>query len=65
VAAIERAAPEVAGKLSFDEEPLPFPEEFEAETLERALGPLRWRPLDEGVRDTIEHYRRAAVARSP
>jgi UDP-glucuronate 4-epimerase len=58
VEAIERAAPDAAGRITFDEEPLPFPEEFEAETLEQALGPLRWRPLDQGVRDTIEHYRR-------
>ena len=62
VAAIERAAPEVAGRITFDDEQLPFPNEFEAETLERALGPLRWRPLDEGVRDTVEHYRRVVAA---
>jgi nucleoside-diphosphate-sugar epimerase len=62
IAAIERAAPEVKGTVTFDDEQLPFPAEFEAETLERALGPLSWRPLDEGVRDTIEHYRRVAAA---
>lgn len=61
VEAIARAAPEVAGRITFDNEPLPFPEEFEAETLERALGPLRWRSLDEGVRATIDHYRRAGT----
>jgi UDP-glucuronate 4-epimerase len=62
IAAIEQAAPEVKGRVTFDDEQLPFPAEFEAETLERALGPLSWRPLDEGVRDTIEHYRRVAAA---
>src|SRR2546421_2656735 len=65
VEAIERVAPQVAGRVTFDDEPLPFPEEFEAETLERALGPLRWRSLDEGVRDTVEHYRRVGSAVSP
>jgi UDP-glucuronate 4-epimerase len=61
VAAIERAAPEVTGKVTFEDEQLPFPPEFEADTLERALGPLSWRPLDKGVRETVEHYRRVAA----
>ncbi len=65
IAAIERAAPQVEGRITFDDEQLPFPEEFEAETLERALGPLSWRPLDEGVRETVEHYRRVGSAVSP
>jgi UDP-glucuronate 4-epimerase len=65
IAAIERAAPQVEGRITFDDEQLPFPEEFEAETLERALGPLSWRPLDEGVRETVEHYRRVGAAVSP
>ncbi|HXH89108.1 MAG TPA: NAD(P)-dependent oxidoreductase, partial [Gaiellaceae bacterium] len=38
VAAIEAAAPEVAGRISFAETPLPFPAELEATALERALG---------------------------
>jgi hypothetical protein len=65
IAAIERAAPQVKGRITFDDERLPFPEEFEAETLERALGPLSWRPLSEGVRETVEHYRRVGAAVSP
>jgi nucleoside-diphosphate-sugar epimerase len=65
VAAIERAAPEVRGMVTFDDDPLPFPDEFESETLERALGPLSWRPLDVGVQETVEHYRRVGHAVAP
>lgn len=40
VAAIEAAAPEVAGRISFADAPLPFPAELEASALEAALGRL-------------------------
>jgi len=36
VAAIEAAAPEVAGRISFADAPLPFPAELEASALEGA-----------------------------
>jgi UDP-glucuronate 4-epimerase len=51
IAAIEAAAPDAAGGISYDELPLPFPEEFEASQ------PLTT-PLAIGVRETIEHFRR-------
>jgi hypothetical protein len=51
VAAIEAAAPEAAGRITYDELTLPFPEEFEAS---EALAT----PLEEGVRETVEHFRR-------
>ena len=57
VAAIEHAAPSAAGRISFDDEQLPFPPEFEAASLEDALGPIGWTPLEDGVRETIEHFR--------
>ena len=57
VAAVERAAPGAAGRISFEDEQLPFPPEFEATSLEEALGPIGWTPLDDGVRETIEHFR--------
>ena len=57
VAAIERAAPAASGRISFDDEQLPFPPEFEAASLEDALGPIRWTPLEHGVRETIQHFR--------
>jgi nucleoside-diphosphate-sugar epimerase len=57
VAAIEAAAPAVAGKVTWVNEPLPFPERLEATRLERLLGPLPLTPLAEGVRRTIEQVR--------
>jgi UDP-glucuronate 4-epimerase len=57
VAAIEAAAPEVAGKLTWKDERLPFPESLEARLLEVLVGPLPRTPLAEGVRRTIEHFR--------
>jgi nucleoside-diphosphate-sugar epimerase len=58
VAAIEAAAPEVAGKLRFDDDVrLPFPERLEAES----PFPLEWTPLEQGVRETVELFRVAAA----
>ncbi|MCS7006386.1 MAG: NAD(P)-dependent oxidoreductase [Thermoleophilia bacterium] len=57
VAAIEAAAPEVAGRIAFGEDRLPFPEALEATLLERLLGPLPRTPLSEGIRETIERFR--------
>jgi len=57
VAAIEAAAPEAAGQISFADTPLPFPAELETGALERALGPLPATPLADGVRATIERFR--------
>jgi nucleoside-diphosphate-sugar epimerase len=51
VRAIEAAAPDVAGRITFDDVQLPFPEEFEA------AAPARSTPLEEGVRETIELFR--------
>jgi hypothetical protein len=50
--------PEVAGQ-TWTENKLPFPEALEATQLERLVGPLPRTPLAEGVRRTIEHYRRS------
>ena len=58
VAAIEAAAPEIAGRITFDDVQLPFPEELES----GAPIPLTWTPLEQGVRETIELFRRARVA---
>ncbi|MDP9365801.1 MAG: NAD(P)-dependent oxidoreductase [Chloroflexota bacterium] len=61
VAAIEVTAPEVTGTIGFEPEPLPVPEGVEGRAVEAALGPLAWRPLTDGVRQTIEHFRSAAA----
>lgn len=62
VAAIEAAAPEAKGTITFTEQRLPFPERLESVLLERLLGPIPRTPLADGVRRTIEHFR-AAEAR--
>ncbi len=53
VAAIEAAAPDVAGEITFDDVQLPFPEE-----LEGGFDAVPPTPLEDGVRETIEHFRR-------
>jgi len=58
VAAIEAAAPEVAGRVTFTDQRLPFPERLESGLLERLIGPVPRTPLPEGVHETIEHFRR-------
>jgi UDP-glucuronate 4-epimerase len=62
VGAIEAAAPEVAGRITWRDERLPFPERLECVLLERLLGPLEPTPLAAGVSRTVEHFRAAAAA---
>jgi UDP-glucuronate 4-epimerase len=62
VAAIEAAAPEAAGSVTFDDVQLPFPEEMESGGLEDVIGPVAWTPLEEGTSSTIEHYRAQVAA---
>jgi nucleoside-diphosphate-sugar epimerase len=57
VAAIVTAAPKVEGKITWAEEPLPFPALLESGKLERLVGELPRTPLIEGVRRTVEHFR--------
>lgn len=62
IAAIEKAAPESAGTITTNEEPLFTPNGVAGKAVEELLGPLSWRPLDEGVRDTIDALRAANAA---
>jgi nucleoside-diphosphate-sugar epimerase len=57
VAAIETAAPDAAGTITWMDEQLPFPESLESGRLEQLLGPLPHTPLSEGVARTIERFR--------
>ncbi len=57
VAAIEAAAPETAGKITWTDTALPFPESLESGRLERVVGELPRTSLADGVRLTIEHFR--------
>src|SRR5581483_1388815 len=54
VETIEAAAPEAVGMISFDDTPLPFPDELPGERLD-----AQTTPLSEAVRETIEHFRAA------
>ena len=58
VDAIEAAAPTVAGRVTWEEGQLPFPEALEGRLLERLIGPMNPTPLADGVRATIEHFKR-------
>ena len=57
VAAIEAAAPDAAGKITWAENPLPFPASLQSGLLERLVGPIRHTPLSEGVTRTVERFR--------
>ena len=57
-AAIEAAAADDV-RITWRDEPLPFPAELEARALERALGPVPQPSLAEGVRETMELFRAA------
>ena len=58
VAAIERAAPDSAGRLTFDEVALPFPAEVDAVGLVETIGVVDELPFDDGVGDALERFRR-------
>jgi len=62
VAAIESEAPEAAGRITHAAEPLFFPEGLHHADLEDVTGPIRFRPMAEGIRDTMAFVRDAVAA---
>lgn len=62
IVAIERAAPESAGTITANTEPLFTPDGVEGKAIEGLLGRIDWRPLDDGVKDTIDILRAANSA---
>ena len=56
IAAVEPAA---AGRITFDDKALPFPEELDGSPLDALLGGVPRRPLTEAVRETIAIFRSA------
>jgi nucleoside-diphosphate-sugar epimerase len=63
VAAIEAAAPQARGTITFDEATiLPFPEEFDAAPLASLIGPLPHTPLPQATAETVAAFR-SLVAR--
>ena len=61
VAAIESAAPEMKGKITFEDKPLPFPEEMDGAPLERVIGAVPRTPLKDGVAETVKRFRELAA----
>jgi UDP-glucuronate 4-epimerase len=59
ISAIETVAPEMRGKLTCDDVPLPFPEDVDNRALTAILGPLPNTSLQVGVRETIDIFRQA------
>ncbi|HET9519408.1 MAG TPA: hypothetical protein VFO73_00005, partial [Candidatus Limnocylindrales bacterium] len=57
VDAIEAAAPAARGRITFNDQPLPFPSAFDGGPITEALGPRPETPLAEGVRLTLDAYR--------
>jgi len=54
---IEAAAPEVRGKITFDEPGFPSPEEFDASALAHVIGRVPNTPMDQAVRETVALFR--------
>ena len=55
--AIDRAAPEAADKITFEDIQLPFPQEVDGSGLEAAIGTVTHKPLAEGVAETVTLFR--------
>jgi len=62
VAAIEEAAPQVAGRITFEPSQLPFPPTIDDSAVNAALGPLHWTSLIDAVRQTIQCFREGVRA---
>lgn len=57
VAAIEAAAPEAAGSISFEERALPFPDEVDGGSFAELVPDFDVTALSDGVEETIERFR--------
>jgi UDP-glucuronate 4-epimerase len=54
---IERAVPEVAGKISAADEPLPFPPSMDGSSFVELIGGSAMRPIEAGVTESLERFR--------
>lgn len=59
IAAIEQAEPAMRGRITFEDVPLPFPEEVDNAELVKVVGSLPNTPLLQGVEETIAYFRQA------
>jgi nucleoside-diphosphate-sugar epimerase len=57
VEAIEAAAPDASGRISFTDAPLALPEDFDAAPLAALIGPPRYTALKQGVAETVALFR--------
>lgn len=62
IEAIEAAVPSSKGTITFDDVAMPFPEDMDDTEVNKALGPLSWRPFAEGVASTIADFKEAIAA---
>jgi nucleoside-diphosphate-sugar epimerase len=62
VAAIELAAPEAKGQITYEDVQLPFPAEVDSSAVDRRLDEFAYTPLRQGVGQTVKLFRRGAVA---
>jgi len=60
VAAIEAAAPEAAGQLTYAPEALPFPQEYDAAPLSGVIGRMPHTPLAIALAETVGRFRQLA-----
>jgi len=44
-------------RITVDPKPLQLPERFDGSPLEAAIGPIKWTPLEQGIRETIDAFR--------
>ena len=59
VDAIVAAEPSAAGRITYDETPLPFAEAQNEQPLQSLLNEVPYTPLNQGVACTVDHFRRA------
>jgi UDP-glucuronate 4-epimerase len=59
VSAIEAAAPSIRGRITFEPRPLPLPADIDPHEFQRFLPGVTWRRLEQGIEETVEHFRRA------
>jgi nucleoside-diphosphate-sugar epimerase len=57
VSCIEAAVPEIEGKITFQDTPLPLPEGADDSELRKLLGTVPERPLKAGIAATIAHFK--------
>ena len=62
VDAIVAAEPRVAGRITYEETPLPFAEAQNEQPLQNLLSEVPYTPLNEGVARTVDHFRQALAA---